>query len=125
MDVRLSAEQRALRDSVTKVVNDLGPRTVADLDDVERATKLDTAVAGAGWRELRAASDDGTPWASGVEVCVVAEELGRGLADTAFAGPTLAAELRRAAGAPASAGPARPTRGRGNNRFSCGPGPRP
>ena len=40
-------------------------------------------------------------WASGVEVGVVAEELGRGVADTPFLGPTLATELRRAAGAPA------------------------
>ena len=35
-----------------------------------------------------------------MEVALVAEELGRGLADTAFLGATLAAELRRRAGAP-------------------------
>jgi hypothetical protein len=35
-----------------------------------------------------------------VEVAVIAEELGRGLADAAFLGPTLAADLRRRAGAP-------------------------
>jgi hypothetical protein len=34
-----------------------------------------------------------------VEVAIVAEELGRGLADAPFTGPTLAAELRRRAGA--------------------------
>ena len=45
-------------------------------------------------------TDDGDPWASAVEVAIVAEELGRGLADTAFLGPTLAAELRRRPGAP-------------------------
>ena len=58
-----------------------------------------------GWRELRTATDDGTPWASAVEVAVVAEELGRGLADAAFLGATMAAELRRLTGAPAAAEP--------------------
>ena len=62
-------------------------------------------MAAAGWRELRTATDDGAPWASAVEVAIVAEELSRGLADTAFLGPTLAAELRRLAGAPAAAAP--------------------
>lgn len=99
MDVRYSLEQDALRDSVRKVAADLGPKAVGELDDESRTVKLDAAVTDAGWRELRSADDDGTPWASGVEVAVVAEELGRGLADTAFLGPTLAAELRRAAGA--------------------------
>lgn len=99
MDVRLSAEQEALRDSAARLVGTLGPRTVPDLDDVERVAKLDAAVASAGWRELRSADVDGTPWASGVEVCVIAEQLGRSLADTAFVGPILAAELRRLAGA--------------------------
>lgn len=102
MDVRFSPEQSALRDAVAQVVARLGPTTVHDLDDAERAEKLDAAVAGAGWRELRTATDDGTPWASGVEVAIVAEELGRGLADTAFLGPTLAAELRRLTGTEAA-----------------------
>ncbi len=101
MDVRLSAEQVALRDSVVQVVARLGARTVAELGDAERAAKLDAAVAASGWRELRAVGDDGGPWASAVEVAIVAEELGRGLGDAAFVGPTLASELRRAAGAPA------------------------
>ena len=100
MDVRLSPEQIALRDSAAQVVDRLGPATVAQLDDAERAGKLDAAMAAAGWRELRAAADDGNPWASAVEVAVIAEELGRGLADAAFLGPTLAGDLRRRAGAP-------------------------
>jgi alkylation response protein AidB-like acyl-CoA dehydrogenase len=100
MDVRLSPEQVALRDSAVQVVDRLGPTTVGQLDDAERSAKLDAAVAAAGWRELRTASDDGSPWASAVEVAIIAEELGRGLADTAFLGPTLAADLRRRAGAP-------------------------
>jgi alkylation response protein AidB-like acyl-CoA dehydrogenase len=104
MDVRLSAEQRALRESVVSLVDRLCPQSVADLDDTERRAKLDAAVAGAGWRELRAADEDGAPWASAVEAAIVAEELGRGLADGAYLGPTLAAELRRLAGAAAADG---------------------
>jgi alkylation response protein AidB-like acyl-CoA dehydrogenase len=100
MDVRLSPEQVALRDSAAQAVDRLGPKAVGQLDDGERRAKLDAAVAAAGWRELRTADDDGRPWASGVEVALVAEELARGLADVAFLGPTLAAELRRLAGAP-------------------------
>ena len=105
MDVRLSPEQVALRDAAAQVVDRLGVHGVAELDDAERAAKLDAAVAASGWRELRTATDDGTPWASAVEVALVAEELGRGLADAAFVGATLAAELRRRAGAPAAGGP--------------------
>src|SRR3954464_1027689 len=103
MDVRLSPEQQALRDSAVRVVDRLGPRTVADLDDTERAAKLDAAVDGAGWRELRTATEAGAPWSSAVEPSIVAEELARGLADTAFVGPTLAADLRRACRAPSAA----------------------
>ena len=99
MDVRLSPEQVALRDSAAQVVDRLGLRVVADLDDTERMGKLDAAVMASGWRELRAESDEGGPWASAVEVAVVAEELGRGLADVPFIGPTMAADLRRLTGA--------------------------
>ena len=105
MDVRLSAEQQALRDSVAQVCDHLGPHAVGELDDLERVAKLEAAVAASGWRELRVAEDDGAPLASGVEVATIAEELGRGLADAPFLGPTLAAELRRLAGAPAANAP--------------------
>jgi alkylation response protein AidB-like acyl-CoA dehydrogenase len=102
MDVRYSPEQNALRDSVVQVVGSLGVTAVGLLDDAERRAKLDAAVVAAGWRELRTADDHGRPWASGVEVAIVAEELARGCADVSFLGPTLAAELRRLAGAPAA-----------------------
>ena len=102
MDVRLSSEQVALGESVRRAVSDHGPSAVGDLDDTARTTSLDAAVASAGWRELRAADDDGRPWASAVEVAIVAEELAIGAADTALLGPTLAAELRRLSGAPAA-----------------------
>ena len=100
MDVRYSPEQHALRDSAARIVHQLGPRAVAELDDTERAGKLDAAVAASGWRELRTATTEGTPTASGVEAAIVAEELGRGVADVSFIGPVLAGELRRLAGAP-------------------------
>lgn len=106
MDVRLSPEQVALRDAAAQMVDRLGLHGVTDLDDAERTAKLDAAVDATGWRELRAASEEGgAPLASAVEVAVVAEELGRGLADVPFLGATLAAELRRLAGAPPTTRP--------------------
>jgi alkylation response protein AidB-like acyl-CoA dehydrogenase len=104
MDVRLSPEQVALRDSAAQMMDRLAPATVRDLDDAERTAKLDAAVEAAGWRDLRMAADDhNNPIASAVEASIIAEELGRGLADTPFLGPTLAAELRRLSGAPSAA----------------------
>jgi Acyl-CoA dehydrogenase, C-terminal domain len=106
MDVRFSPEQVTLRNAAAQVVDRLGVQTVAALDDSERAMKLSAAVAASGWRELRTADDGGTaPWASAVEVAIVSEALGRGLADAPFLGATLAAELRRLAGAPPGAAP--------------------
>jgi hypothetical protein len=100
MDVRLSPEQEALRVSAAQVVARFGPKAVGQLDDLERQGKLDAAVDESGWRELRGAAGSEMPLASGVEPAVIGEELGRGLADVSFLGPTLAAELRRIAGAP-------------------------
>ncbi|RDI45118.1 acyl-CoA dehydrogenase family protein [Nocardia mexicana] len=88
MDVRLSSEQRQLRDAAAKLADDLGPGSVADLDDEVRRARLERAVDTAGWRTLR------TDGASGVEVAIVAEEFGRGLVDIAFLGPVLADGLR-------------------------------
>ena len=100
MDVRLSSVQEALRESATAVIDRLGPRAVGQLDDLERSEKLEAAIVASGWRELRADEADGAPLTSAVEPAIVAEELGRGLADAPFLGPTLATELRRIAGAP-------------------------
>jgi alkylation response protein AidB-like acyl-CoA dehydrogenase len=102
VDVRLSSVQEALRESVSAVIDRLGPRTVRELDDLERSEKLEAAIVASGWRELRAEEAEGAPLASGVEPAIVAEELGQGLADAPFLGPTLATELRRLAGAPAA-----------------------
>jgi Acyl-CoA dehydrogenase, C-terminal domain len=103
MDVRFSPVQEALRESVSAVVERQGPRSVRDLDNLERSEKLEAAVVASGWRELREPTVDGLPLASGVEAAIVAEQLGRGLADAPFLGPTLAVELRRLAGAPLAA----------------------
>lgn len=102
MDVRLSSEQQALRSTAAKVVDRLGPRAVADLDDPERAARLRAAVEESGWLELRDPGEAGAPQATGVELSIVAEELGRGLADAAFIGPILASDLRRRAHAESS-----------------------
>ncbi|HEX4245027.1 MAG TPA: acyl-CoA dehydrogenase family protein [Acidimicrobiales bacterium] len=105
MDVRLSPEQQALSDSAAQIVDRLGPRAVGQLDDRERADKLEAAVSASGWRDLRDSESDGRPLASAVEVAIVAEELGRGLAGAPFLGLTLAAELRRLGGAPPATSP--------------------
>jgi Acyl-CoA dehydrogenase, C-terminal domain len=89
MDVRLTTEQRQLRDAAAKLADDLGPGSVADLSDESRTARLEKAVDATGWRSLRS---DG---ASGVEVAIVAEEFGRGLVDVPILGPVLADDLRR------------------------------
>ena len=105
MDVRPSPEQQALRAAVARAVDRHGPHTVAELDDRGRAATLHDVVEGAGWLGLRDGQEADAPLASGVEVAVVAEELGRGLADVAYVGPVLAADLRRRCGAPVGASP--------------------
>jgi len=93
VDVRLTAEQRQLRDAAAKLADDLGPAAVQDLDDQSRIARLDKHIEAAGWRSLRS---DG---ASGVEVAIVAEEFGRRLVDAPFLGPVLADDLARYVGA--------------------------
>jgi Acyl-CoA dehydrogenase, C-terminal domain len=92
MDVRLTREQRQLRDAAAKLADDLGPGSVSELSDESRIARLEKAVDATGWRSLRS---DG---ASGVEVAIVAEEFGRGLVDVPFLGPALADDLRRRVG---------------------------
>ena len=53
----------------------------------------------AGWLELRQDAGDGDPLASGVEAAIIADALGEAVADVPFAGPILAADLARRAGA--------------------------
>src|SRR6266536_5804339 len=87
MDVRLTAEQRDLREAAARLADDLGPGSVHELDDADRVARLEKAVAATGWRSLRS---DG---ASGVEAVLVAEEFGRGLVDVPLLGPLLADDL--------------------------------
>ena len=89
MDVRLTSEQRHLRDAAARLADDLGPGSVQDLRDADRVARLEKAVDATGWRALRS---DG---ASGVETALVAEEFGRRLVDVPFAGPVLADDLLR------------------------------
>ena len=99
MDVRLTSEQRQLREAAAGVADDLGPGSVADLDDTSRIARLEKAVDGTGFRTLRS---DG---ASGVEVAIVAEEFARGLVDVPFIGPVLADDLARRIGRPPAPAP--------------------
>ena len=88
MDVRLNEEQRQLRAAAADLADDLGPDSVADLEDEARRARLEKALDATGFRSLRA---DG---ASGVEIAIVAEELARGLVDVPYLGPVLADDLR-------------------------------
>src|SRR5262245_41068480 len=98
MDTRDSPEQAELRRTARQLARELGPRTVVDLDDAKRARRLAEAVRDAGWLELRQ-DGGGRPIASGVEAAILAEALGEAVADVPFAGPVLAADLARRAGA--------------------------
>jgi hypothetical protein len=97
VDVRLTAEQQQLREAAAKLADDLGPESVADLDDSSRIARLERAVDGTGFRTLR------TDGASGVEVAIVAEDFARGLVDVPFLGPVLADDLRRLGKEPSAA----------------------
>ena len=98
MDTRDTPEQAELRRSARQLSGQLGPVTVAGLDDVTRAERLAAAVRDAGWLELRDDGGNGSPLASGVEAAIVADALGAAVADVAFIGPVLAADLARRAG---------------------------
>lgn len=99
MDTRDTPEQAELRRSARQLARELGPTTVADLDDATRTKRLAGAVRDAGWLELRSDGGDGEPLASGVEAAIVADALGGAVADVAFAGRVLAADLARRVGA--------------------------
>jgi alkylation response protein AidB-like acyl-CoA dehydrogenase len=98
VDTRHTAEQAELQRTARQLARELGPRTSADLDDAKRTRRLAEAVRDAGWLELRERGDDGGPLASGVEAAIIADALGEAVADVAFAGPILAADLARRAG---------------------------
>jgi len=104
VDVRDTAEQAELRRTARQLSRELGPRTVVDLDDGPRVKHLAGAVRDAGWLELRHDGGDGGPLAGGVEAAIIADALAGSVADVAFAGPVLAAELARRAGASPSDG---------------------
>jgi alkylation response protein AidB-like acyl-CoA dehydrogenase len=98
VDTRYSQEQLELRSATAALAADLGPRTVADLDDAGRRERLAKAGAASGWFDLRGPGEGDDPLASGVEVAIVSRELGRAAADTPFFGPVVAVDLARQAG---------------------------
>jgi hypothetical protein len=98
VDTRDSPEQAEVRRSARQLARELGPATVADLDDATRAKRLAVAVRDAGWLELRGNGGDGAPLAGGVEAAIVADALGGAAADVAFVGPLLGGDLARRAG---------------------------
>src|SRR5512145_3050161 len=100
MDVRDTPEQAELRRTARRLARELGPRSVADLDDAKRRERLAEAVRDAGWLELRQDGGEGAPLAGGVEAAIIAEALAEAVADVPFTGPVLAADLARRAGAP-------------------------
>jgi hypothetical protein len=104
MDARDTPEQAELRRSARQLARQLGPRTVADLGDGTRRRRLAGAVRDAGWLELRHDGGGGAPLTSGFEAAIIADALGEAVADVAFAGPVLAADLARRAGASPSDG---------------------
>src|SRR5512134_4011116 len=104
MDARDTPEQAELRRTARQLARELGPRTVSDLADAARGRRLAAAVRDAGWLELRHDAGDGDPLASGVEAAIIADALGEAVADVAFAGPVLAADLARRAGVRAGEG---------------------
>jgi alkylation response protein AidB-like acyl-CoA dehydrogenase len=98
VDTRHSPEQLELRAATAALASDLGPSSVADLDDRARQAKLAAAGADAGWFWLRGPGEGRGPLASGVEIGIVARELARVAADTPFFGPVVASDVARAAG---------------------------
>jgi alkylation response protein AidB-like acyl-CoA dehydrogenase len=98
MDTRYSDEQLELQRSAASLVADLGPKTVDDLDDMSRRDRLADAARRSGWYELRGPGDGDQPLASGVDVAIIARELGRRAADTPYLGPVVAVDLARCAG---------------------------
>lgn len=98
MDIRDTPEQAELRRTARRLARELGPRIVTDLDDRPRNERLVAAVRQAGWLALRQGGDGFDPIASGVEAAIIADALGGTVADVAFTGPTLAADLARRAG---------------------------
>jgi alkylation response protein AidB-like acyl-CoA dehydrogenase len=99
MDTRATPEQAELRRAARQLARDLGPANVADLDDIGRTTRLADAVRDAGWLDLRNDAGGDEPLAGSVEVAIVADALGAHVADAAFAGLVVAADLARRAGA--------------------------
>ena len=98
MDALLNEEQEALHEMATKLANDLATNQPRDLES-ELAPRGWDALSSSGLLGLHLPADVGGADASGVEVVIVAEQLGRSLAREPYVGTVLAVELAHLAGA--------------------------
>jgi alkylation response protein AidB-like acyl-CoA dehydrogenase len=103
VDVALSAEQVLLVDVAGDFADRFSP---ADLRELPAALDGRSAspLAEAGWLDMRIGAAADAPAATCLDVALVAEQCGRALATTPFAGPLVAAELMRLAGIDAASG---------------------
>ena len=98
MDTRDTPEQAELRRTARRLARELGPRSVADLDDESGARGSPRPCATRAGSSCASDAGDGAPLASGVEAAIIADALGEAVADVPFTGPVLAADLARRAG---------------------------
>jgi alkylation response protein AidB-like acyl-CoA dehydrogenase len=99
MDALLSAEQEALREVAADLGSDLGTHSSSDLETGLRPQGWQT-LAQTGLVGLQAPQNLGGGGASGVEMAIVAEQLGRALAREPYlGGAVFAVELARLSGA--------------------------
>jgi alkylation response protein AidB-like acyl-CoA dehydrogenase len=100
LDARWTDEQQQIRDIAEQVARDLGPESPEALPSTDDGSKAWEQLAEIGFLGMRIGAEaDGSP-ASGVEVAIVAEQLGRFCVPLPFIGSAVcASELLEAAGA--------------------------
>ena len=106
MDVQLTAEQRALRDSAAKLATDAAGRWnrgrgPGDIDPPAPDDVVWSRIVDAGWLAMGLREENGGAGATAVDLGVVAEQLGYHAAPAPVPGTVLAAAQLEAWGAPA------------------------
>jgi alkylation response protein AidB-like acyl-CoA dehydrogenase len=100
VDARLSDEQRQIRETAEQLARQLGPASPESLPARDDGRKAWSRLAELGFLGLRIPEEAGGSLLSGVEVALVAEQLGRFSVPLPFIGSAVcASELLRAAGA--------------------------
>lgn len=100
MDARLSEEQELIRETAEQIARELGPSSPAGLPARDDGSQGWRRLAETGFLGMRIPEDAGGSPLSGVEVALVAEQLGRFCVPLPFIGSAVcASELLRAAGA--------------------------